>query len=316
MRTPTGPDPMKILSLAALCSVFVFTAAAQENVFLAHVLLIEKENGARKEAWLVAATKTQIRYRETELAADTKDARISDFRSIYIYEPREYAAAMDLYQGRKYKEAKEMFGAIKARYKPILPMENSPAALSTFYEMECMRKLGDLDGLAAALQTFIKDPLTRETQLRQLDLYVLWDAVRTKSWDRLETLAKGRAETPLPGDQRAQVAYCHGLALEGLNRPLEALLPYQTALTADTGASEEIARQAALRILAIFNADPEVKNAIKVWGSDNENKNSRGHSNLKEAAAVAQLFEMSLGAGTALPAEYKTFLKYLEKTEK
>jgi hypothetical protein len=307
---------MKILSLAALCSAFVFTAAAQENVFLAHVLLIEKENGARKEAWLVAATKTQIRYRETELAADTKDARISDFRSIYIYEPREYAAAMDLYQGRKYKEAKEMFGAVKARYKPILPMENSPAALSTFYEMECMRKLGDLDGLAAALQTFIKDPLTRETQLRQLDLYVLWDAVRTKSWDRLETLAKERAETPLPGDQRAQVAYCHGLALEGLNRPLEALLPYQTALTADTGASEEIARQAALRILAIFNADPEVKNAIKVWGSDNENKNSRGHSNLKEAAAVAKLFEMSLASGTALPAEYKTFLKYLEKTEK
>jgi hypothetical protein len=306
---------MKILSLAALFSAFVFTAAAQENIFLAHVLLIEKENGARKEAWLVAATKTQIRYRETELAADTIDARISDFRSIYIYEPREYATAMDLYQARKYKEAKEMFGSVKARYKPILPMENSPAALATFYEMECLRKLGDLDGLAAALQTFIKEPLTRETQLRQLDLYVLWDAVKTKSWDPLETLAKERAETPLPGDQRAQVAYCHGLALEGLNRPLEALLPYQTALTADAGASEEIARQAALRILAIFYADPEVKNAIKVWGTDNENKNSRGHSDLKEAAAVTKLFEMSLGAGTALPAEYKTFLKYLEKAE-
>jgi hypothetical protein len=307
---------MKILSLTALFSACVFTAAAQENIFLAHVLLVEKENNARREAWLVAATKTQIRYRETELAADTKDAIISDFRSIYIYEPRDYSTAMDLYQGRKYKEAKEMFAAVKARYKPILPMENSPAALATFYEIECLRKLGDLEGLAAALQSFIKDPLTRETQLRQLELYVLWDSVRTKSWDRLETLAKERAETPLPADQRAQVAYCHGLALEGLNRPQEALLPYQTAITADAGASEEIARQAALRILAIHYADPEVKNAIKAWGTDHENKNSKGYSDLKEAAAVAKLFEMSLGAGTALPAEYKAFLKYLDKPAK
>lgn len=317
---------MKILSLIALFSAFVLTTQAQETVFLAPVLLVKKEkkDGFQK-VWLTAATKTAIRYRELEASDTTKDARISDFRSIYIYEPREYATAIDLYQARKYKEAKQMFTTVKERYKPILPMENSPAAMATFYEMECMRKLGDLDGLATALQTFIKDPLTRETQLRQLELYVLWDSVRTKSWDRLEILARERAATPMPGDQRAQVAYCHGLALEGVNRPLDALFAYSTAITADAGASEEIARPAALRILAIHNADPEVKNAMKVWGTPDENKNSKGHSDLKEAAAVAKLFEMSLGAGTPLPAEYKAFLKYLdpavktakaEKTEK
>lgn len=305
---------MKILSLAALFSAFVLTAPAQETIFMTPALLVdkEKEKGFVK-VWLVAATKTQIRFREAELSPDTKDARIGDYRSIYIYEPADYASAMDLYQARKYKEAKEKFAAVKLRFKPILNMENSPAALAGFHELECMRKLGDLDGLATALQTFIKDPLTRETQLRQLELYILWDAVRTKSWDRLEILAKERAETPLTAEQRAQVAYCHGLALEGLNRPQEALIPYETAVTADAGASEEIVRQATLRILAIHYADPEVKNAIKVWGTDNENKNGKGYSDVKEAAAVAKLFEMSLGAGTALPAEYKTFLKYLEK---
>lgn len=308
---------MKILSLAALFSAFILSASAQDNVFLAPARLIEKkQEDGFKNVWLVAGTKTAIRYREIESSPDTKDSKISDFRAIYIFEPREYAIAMDLFQARKYKEAKEMFSAVKTRFKPILPLENSPAALATFYELECMRKLGDLDGLAAGLQTFIKDPLTRETQLRQLELYVLWDAVRTKSWDRLAILAKERADTRLPGDQRAQVAYCHGLALEGLNRPQEALIPYQTAITADTGASEEVARQAALRILAIHHADPEVKNAIKVWGTSDENKNSKGYSDLKEAAAVAKLFEMSLGVGTALPAEYKSFLKYLEKPVK
>ena len=300
---------MKIHTFAALFTVLSLVASAQDKPFQTPALLIEKE-GAFQQVWLIAATKSAIRYRETEIAADTKDARISNYDSIYIIEPTEYSEAVDLYQARKYEEAKAKFIEVKELFKPISPLQNNPAALAAFYEMECLRKLGDLDGLSAALQVFGKDSLTRETQLRQLELYVLWDAVRTKSWDRLELLAKERENTRLPGDQRAQVAYCHGLALEGLDRPKEALFAYNTAMTADAGASEVVARKAALRVLAIHLADSEVKTAIKVWGTPDENKNSEGYANLTEAAAVARLFEMSLGAGAPLPAEYKEFLKY------
>ena len=289
-------------------------AAAPQTPFQTPALLIEKD-GAFRKAWLVAATKTSIRYRETEVGVDTVDGRISDFGAIYLYEPREFSVAMDLYQGRKYEEAKTAFAAVKERFKTLQAMENSHAALAAFYEMECMRRLGDLEGLAAALQKFMKEPLTRETQLRQIELYVLWDAVRTKSWDRLDILGREREKTRLPGDQRAQVAYCHGLALEGLNKPEEALIAYSTAMTADAGASEEIVRMATLRVLAIHKANAEVQNAIKVWGTADENKNSKGYSDLIEAASVAGLFELSLGAGTPLPPEYKTFLKYKVKAE-
>jgi hypothetical protein len=311
---------MKTYLAAALLPLFALTAAAQQPApppaepFKTPALLIE-ERGAFVKVWLVAATKTQIRYQETEVATDTKDARISDYAAIYQFDPRPFSAAMDLYQARKYAEAKAGFAALKQRFKPVQALENNHGTLSAFYEMECMRKLGDLEGLSAALQSFVKSPLTREGQLRQIELYVLWDAVRTKSWDRLLLLAKERETTRLPADQRAQVAYCHGLALEGLNRPADALFAYQTAVTADAGASEEIARQAALRILAIHLADAEVQSAIKLWGTPDENKNSKGYANLTEAAAVAGLFEMTLGAGTPLPPEYKTFLKYKPTTE-
>jgi tetratricopeptide (TPR) repeat protein len=309
---------MKSQLIAALLPAFAFTVSAPaqnaQAPFQTPALLIE-EDGAFKKVWLVAATKNSIRYRETEVAVDTVDGKTADFSAIYLFEPREFALAMDLFQARKYAEAKEKFIAIKERYKPLMAMENSHAALAAFYEMECLRKLGDLEGLSAALQKFIKDPLTRETHLRQIELYVLWDALRTKSWDRLDILAKERAATRLPGDQRAQVAYLHGLALEGLDRPEDALFAYSTAMTADAGASEEIARQATLRVLAIHKANPEVQNAIKVWGTSDENKNSKGYSDLLEAAGVAELFELSLGSGTPLPAEYKTFLKYKAKAE-
>lgn len=309
---------MKTYLTAALLPMFALTATAQQpsqpaEPFQTPALLIE-EGGAFQKVWLVAATKTSIRYRETEVASDTRDAKISDYASIYHLDPPLFCEAMDLYQARKYAEAKAGFAALKERFKPIQALENNHGTLSAFYEMECLRKLGDLEGLTAALQSFVKTPLTREGQLRQLELYVLWDAVRTKSWDRLLILAKERDSTRLPSDQRAQVAYCHGLALEGLNRPADALFAYQTAITADAGASEDVARQAALRIMAIHRADAQVQTAIKNWGSPDENKNSKGHANLTEAAAIAELFEMTLGAGTPLPAEYKALLKYKPKT--
>ncbi len=295
-------------------AVFLATSAAvcaqqAAQPFQIESLLIEKE-GAFQKAWIVAATKTSIRYKEAEIAVGTRDARISDYGAIYLYEPKDYTAALDLYQARKYAEAKDAFAKVRDRCKSISALPDNPSTLAAFYEMECMRRLGDLDGLNAALGKFIKDPLTRETNLRQLELYVIWDAVRTKSWDRVEILAKERAATKLPGDQRAQVAYCHGLALEGLERPEEALGAYAIAMTADAAATEELARESALRTLAIHKADPQVQQAIKVWKTKDENRNSRGYSHLTEAGALAALYELTLGAGKPLPDEFKSFLKH------
>ena len=304
---------MKTYLFAALLPALALSAYGQKG-FLAPALLIE-EGGAYQKVWLVAATKNSIRFRIAKVAAAHVDEKRAKYQSIYIYEPLNYSKAMGLYEGRKYEEAKKLFVEVKESFKPLMTMENSPGVMAAFYELECLRKLQDLEGLSKALQSFIKAPLTRETEIRQLELYVLWDAVRTESWDRLEILAKELAATRLPGAQRAQVAYCHGLALEGLERKELALFAYQIAMTADTGASEVVARQAALRILAIHGADPGVKGAISVWGTDDENKGSKGYADLSEAAAVAALYELSLGSGSPLPDEFKMFLKYRPKSE-
>lgn len=307
--SPTALIP----ALAAAMFMGNIPARAQDAPaqFLAPALLIEEEGVARK-CWLMAATKTDIRYRENEVSVATVDAKVNDYQAIYLYDPREYSQAIDLYQGRKYKEAMPLFRKIKEQYKPVQALENNHSTLSGYYEMECLRRLGDLDGLAAALGKFVKTPLTRKNQLRQIELYVIWDAVRTKSWDRVDIIARDFEKTRLQGDQRAQIAYCHGLALEELKRPREALNAYQTAMTVDAGASEDLAKNAALRVLGIFKADPDVQNAMKVWGTKDENKASQAYSDLLEAAAVARLFELSLGAGASLPADFKPFLKFKE----
>jgi hypothetical protein len=308
---------MRKLLCAVLLPLTILHSSAQEapKPFSAEAILV-LERDQFEPIWIIAATKTEIRYMESEVATDTKDMRISKAKSIYLMEPKEFTQAMDLFQGRKYAEAKQKFTAIKTRYKSMEAMPGNHSALAAFYELECLRKLGDLEGLANGLKKFIKDPLTREYQSKQVDLYVFWDAVRTKSWQRIDALAKEQLDERLPNMLRAQIGYCHGLALEGLGKPSAALNAYNIAITADSGASEDITRLATLNILRIHKADPGVQLAIKLWGTPDQNKNAQGYVRLLEAASVAKLYQMMLGAGTPLPAEYKALLKYQEGQDK
>ena len=115
----------------------------------------------------------------------------------------------------------------------------------------------------------------------------------------------------MPGYQRAQVGYCLGLALEGQSRGIPAINAYNIAMTADTGASEELTREAALGALRLYRADEAVKLAISLHGTPDEKPESSGALRLAEAASLASLFELTLGDGQPLPAEFKELLQYL-----
>lgn len=273
--------------------------------FQTPAFLIEKGAEPRRIE-LVAATGNAIRYRVPDGSLDVHDFVLKDGAAVHVSEPPEFTAAMDLYRARRYAETRKILVAVKERYRPTEGLVDSFSTLAAFYEMECLRKEGDLEGLAETLQKFSKGPLSREYQNRQLELYVLWDAARTKSWERLATLAAEWTAMRLPGDQRAQVAWCEGLALEGLGRTDEALVSYQTAITADAGASEEITREAVLRILGIYLADPAVQVAIKQRGKATP---AIGEMKLAQAEAMVALFELSLGGGAPLPGKYKVLRK-------
>ena len=268
------------------------------------------DDGNKDDAFIVAATKTQIRYKSTPQAVDTEDMNLSDCEAIYLLEPPIYRQAMEQYQGRKYAEAKENFAKCKVMFKPTTALDNNYSTLGAFYELECLRRLGDLEGLSKALEGFRKDGLTRDHHLRQLELYVFWDAVRTKSWDRVVALGDDRTTEKLPSYQRAQVAYCMGLAYEALKQESKALNAFNAALIADVGATEEIAEQAAQGIMRIHLANEEVKLAIRLWGTKDENKSSTGYLNLQEAGAIAALYELTLGNGKKLAPAQAILLKY------
>jgi hypothetical protein len=299
---------MKTLILSLLLPALAIPAFSQG--YQVEAILSKPDDGGTFRAYILATTKTQFRYKTTAVSTDFIDARLSDFTTIFLVEPPEYTEAIDLFESRKYQEAREKFAEVKAIHSPIASLPDNFHTLAAFHEMECLRHLGDYEGLADVLKNFIKNPLTRNNHLRQLDLYVMWDAVHAAAWDRVLLIASERDAEALPGYQRAQVAYCKGLALDNLDRGREAIVEYSVAMTADSGASEILAQQAAVKALGVYQRDPEVQIAIQNWGAEDENKNSPGYTRLTEAAALAIFYGKYLSLGKALPAELKAFEKY------
>jgi hypothetical protein len=180
-------------------------------------------------------------------------------------------------------------------YKPVETIADNYSTLAGFYVLECSRRQFDLEALSHEQKSFRKAGLTRETHLQQLEINAFWELARQKNWDQLDRLAQAWLKRKVSGTHRAQIDYCHGLALEGLSKDdpkrIEAALnAYNSALSADFTASTEIVIAAVNNALKIYLSDAKVKQAMTVWGTENERKNGYGYRRLIEASALANLY--------------------------
>ncbi len=231
--------------------------------------------------------------------------------NLYIYEPKEYTKALNLYKSRQYKEALAKFDEVIEANSMTYLLPDNYATLAEFYQIESCRRLLDIKGMKERMAKFEAAPLTRQTQIAQLELFPLWEATLNKDWARLDGLCQQWAKRKLPVSHRAQVEFCHGQALEGLKQLKPALNAYARAMTADFTVSHEIVKQAALNSLALYETVEGIQHEMDHWGKPTANTNSAAYQFLGEAYGLASVYgKANLGGGTPLPAEYKKFLKF------
>ncbi len=300
-------------SLLLLACTGIATAADAHSV-----IVYTTKSGVEDVApiWIIAASPLNIEYKTTEQSLNRVRKPRAEIKSIYFYEPPIFKEATELFESRDYKGAREKFALCKAGFKALDDLPGNYGTLAGFYELESCRKMFDLEALKQRLDNYQFGSLVRENHRNQLEIYGLWDAVRTKSWPRLDSLAtKLLAEKKWIGEHLAQIKYCHGLALEGVDRPTDALNAFNGAFTADYTASEELTKKAASSCLRIIKSHPEVKLAITLWGTEDEDPNSTGYVLLQEGLSLCKLWNKALGGGQALDPEFAFFLKY-EETNK
>lgn len=274
---------------------------------LAPAVLIE--DGEAKQIWIQAANERTIRYLDDPRAVNRIDVRANSVTA-FIYTPPEFEAALTDFENREYQKALEGFTATKEKYAFTDDLPGNFSTLSGFYELECDRHLQNWESLEARLAKFISGPLELEAHKTQVEIYTLYEALRSKDWPRLLNLCAEWDGRVTPASIRAQIGYCRGVALENLERWDEALMAYNIAFVADYTASEVITREAALGCFRIYTAMPEVILARKLHGTPDENPNAAGAFLLAEAAALVDLWEGALGRGAPLPTDFKAFAKY------
>ncbi len=276
-------------------------------------------NGSHDDVIILLYKNETFRYKMNERDLNRVDVRMNKLDGVYFYTPPIFKEAMELYQARKYAEAKVKFQACAKAFRAIDTAPGNFATLAGFYSLECSRRQFKLDELNNEQGQFMSKALVRENQIQQLEVNAFWEAVRLKSWERLDRLAQAWSKRKVSGSQRAQISYCHGLALEQLakkdpKRMSEALNTYNRVLSADFTASMELVIEAANNTLRIYATDPEVKLAMDLWQTEDENKSKGGYQRLLEANALVKLYEQAgFDAMKPLTPEYKKFLQYESK---
>ncbi len=300
------------LSLAAI-AIWLPLSSAQAEDAKARLMFSDQS----QEDVIVLSYKTGIlTYKLTPQDLNIARVRAPRLESIYFIQPKIFIEAMSLYNGRKYAEAKVKFEECEKMFKAMDTAPNNYSSLAGFYKMECSRRMFDFSALSQEMEKYLKTGLTRETHLQQLEVNAFWEAVRLKDWDRLDRLAQAWKKRKVTGAQRAQISYCHGLALDNLskedpNQIPKALIAYNSVMSADFTASVELVVNAASNALALYDRDEGVKQAIRFWKTEDENPNSVGYLRLMEAHALVKLYKQA-GFDKVLPlkATHTKFQKY------
>lgn len=304
---------MQTLKSGLSALVVMFVAATQALAADAPAYIMTSSDVFR--GFISNATKRDILWRDNLKSTVFKKQRITG-TNIYFLEPESFTEALQLFKNREYQEARAKFKECASEFRKLRELKGNFSTLAAFYEMECARKMEDLAGLAALNEKFNGDMLVHNFDKVQIRVNsIIWEAVRTKSWARLDAIVQDDewVDLKLPGHIRTQIAYAHGLALEGMGRPVEALNAYNTAFIADLAASEIITKQAALSSLRILADHEAVKLTMSLYKTEDYSDNSRGAFLIKEGTALLTLWDKVLGAGQKVPERYKVFLKFPPK---
>lgn len=286
-------------------SLILLLPALSQEVPLAEAYLIDRDGGANR-VWIEKASKDTIQYRENPQSLNKKQVRTAGLTAFFP-KPANFKAAETNFRTQKFLAARNQFKTIAENLKGFDDIPGNLSTLAGFYELECARELGDYEGLETLMNKFQPGPLLGEHRKTQIKLYPLYNAVRTKDWQRLSLLCKEWNDVELPPSLRIQVNYCEGLALKGQEKANQALFKLNDAIVADYGRSRNVVKKAILACLEIYEAMPQVKRALKVAGTENADPNSRGARLLTEARGLANLWNKGLGNGQALPQAFAVF---------
>ncbi|MCF6313331.1 MAG: hypothetical protein L3J39_12860 [Verrucomicrobiales bacterium] len=207
-----------------------------------------------------------------------------------------------------YEAAAKIFGKVATDYAGIAALKDNFASEASFYQMECLRRLGKYEELAPILASKAgKTIASTQDKLfgEQLKLMKMWAAYSAGKWDMVKAGMKFY-QVPQVGDAKMlpapvfkkmakptmiQLSFLRGKMYEQEKKLGLALEDYYRAFTITYGNQPTLAKQAMLAALAIQAADPKLKDL---------------QTNIWQLQGLAYYFKNGVGGGD-IPAEYEQY---------
>ncbi len=269
---------------------------------------LSKTDGVRETGFIQDSNKNQILFAYTAQGKGTAVNRAT-VKSIFFQEESNLMGrGRQAFLQGAYEAAAKIFGKVATDYKGIAALKGNFASEARFFQMECLRRLGKYEELAALLETksgktikATQDKLFGE----QIQLMKMWAAYSAGKWDvvkaglRFYEVPQVGGATTLPAPvfkkmskaSMIQLAFIRGKMYEQEKKPRLALEDYYRAFTITYGNEPSLANQAMLAALAIEAADPKVK---EIKGS------------LWQIQGLAYYYKNGVGGGE-IPAEYSEY---------
>ena len=126
----------------------VFTVSALVALGMAGISYAQQGGRVALEAYLVRAGKgpqklfvlggkpANFNFVQTIQSTQTRQGKLTGGASLYFLQPKEFVAAMDLYEDRKFSEAAAAFGDFAKKYAAFSEFKPNYTTLAGFYELE------------------------------------------------------------------------------------------------------------------------------------------------------------------------------------
>jgi len=196
-----------------------------------------------------------------------------------IIGPARYA-----YTRQQFEQAEELFEKVANDYGYLWGIKREQlgnfASDARFYQIDCLRRMGDYSQIGAALATptgkTLEDTVD-ETLVPTVKLFRMWESTAAKDWAKVEAGMK-EYEQPLSGKKAelfkvpsfrddlspntvAQLSYMRGLMYQAQDRKTDALNDFYRAATLDYGSERELTKEAMEHAIEIQAASETLKDS-------------------------------------------------------
>ncbi len=294
------------MKLPSLTSTLLMSLLLSSHAEPARAVITMVGDGS-KEVYINAASDKGLAYLETPSSTSPVQIARSKVDSIFFYRPSTFHNGLEAYNDGKFSVAAAAFEECKKTYDKIKKLPQNYGTLAAFYELECARRERRFDDLDKLLNAFRPDALVNENQLAQLQIYPFWQAYAKKDWKRLNKMITQWGDKKLPGYQRAQVAFCYGMALKETGEVQAAKDQFNKVLVLSEYKEMELVIDAGEQLIELTLSDQKIQDCLASQGKSDADTTSFAYLKLLEAASIARFWD-TCESGKAFPSKYKKLL--------